>query len=578
MLKKLILPLLFLVVLTAVFTTPQATAVTPSSSSQNSLFDTYDVIVVRAYYNNRQMLDSLTGWTEPWEVNQKEGYAVVEVTAVQFENLLADGYRVEIDAELTAALHRPNAYLPGQVNGIPGYACYRTVEETYATAQTLAANYPQLATWIDVGDSWDKTVPGGSPGYDMMVLKLTNSAIPGPKPAIFIMTSVHAREYTPAELNTRFAEYLINNYGEDPDVTWMLDYHEFHLMLQANPDGRKQAETGLSWRKNTNQNYCGATSNSRGADLNRNFGFAWNYCGNESCSSSYQCDLTYRGPSASSEPETQSVENYVRSIFPDQREDPIDAAAPADATGIFLDIHSYSQLVLWPWGFTSLPTSNSTALQSLGRKFAYFNGYEPDQSIGLYPTDGTTEDFAYGELGLAAYTFELGTSFFQDCGSFENTIYPDNLQALLYAGKVARTPYMTPAGPDALDVTLSSSVIAPGTAVDLTATLNDTRFNNQNGTEPTQAIAAAEYYIDTPPWITTTTPIAYPMTAVDGSFNQTIEAATANVDTSGLSQGRHMLFVRGQDAAGNWGPVSAAFLTIIDPEKTHKLYMPTIWG
>ena len=33
-------------------------------------------------------------------------------------------------------------------------------------------------------------------------------------------------------------------------------------MLHTNPDGRKQAETGLSWRKNTNQNYCGATSTS----------------------------------------------------------------------------------------------------------------------------------------------------------------------------------------------------------------------------------------------------------------------------------------------------------------------------
>ena len=51
---------------------------------------------------------------------------------------------------------------------------------------------------------------------------------------------------------------------------------------------------------------------------------------------------------------------------------------------------------------------------------------------------------------MASYTFELGTSFFQDCSTFENTILPDNLQALIYAAKVPRTPYMTPAGPDAL--------------------------------------------------------------------------------------------------------------------------------
>ncbi len=562
MLKKLMLPLLFLVILTAVISAPQATAVTPPEPEPNNPFTLYDVIVVRAYYDDRAMLDYLAGFTEPWEVNQKEGYAVIEVTAVQYQTLLAEGYRLELEPQLTADLHRPNVYLPGQITGIPGYPCYRTVEETFASAADLVANYPNLATWEDAGDSWEKLTPGGSPGYDMMVLRITNSAIPGPKPGIFIMSAVHAREYTTAELNTRFAEYLITNYGIDPDVTWMVDYHEFHLMLQANPDGRKQAETGLSWRKNTNENYCSPTSTSRGADLNRNFEFQWGCCGGSSGS---QCSETYRGPSPASEPEVQAIQNYVRANFPDQREDPLTSPAPADAKGIFLDIHSYSELVLWPWGFTSTVAPNGTALQTLGRKFAYFNGYEPDQAIGLYPTDGTTDDFAYGELGLAAYTFELGTTFFQSCSAFESTIFPENMPALLYAGKVARTPYLTPAGPDALAVTVSDSPVVSGTAVTLNATLNDTRFNNQNGLEPTQAIAAAEYYIDTPPWITDTTPIPYPMTAVDGSFNNPIEAATASIDTTGLGQGRHMVYVRGQDAAGNWGPVSAAFLYIIDP-------------
>ena len=64
---------------------------------------------------------------------------------------------------------------------------------------------------------------------------------------------------------------------------------------------------------------------------------------------------------------------------------------------------------------------NGPALQTLGRKFAYFNNYTPEQAIGLYPTDGTTDDFGYGDLGVASYTFELGTAFFQDCSTFENT-------------------------------------------------------------------------------------------------------------------------------------------------------------
>ncbi len=524
--------------------------------------------VVRAYYTDRTMLDSLATWTEPWEVNRQEGYIVLDVDRAGYQWLLDAGFRVEVDPRLTAELTRPREPLPGQTEGIPGYPCYRTVEETFDTAQALAAAHPTLATWTDIGDSWEK-VNNPAAGYDMMVLRLTNSAVPGPKPKLFIMAAIHAREYTTAELITRFAEYLVENYDLDPDVTWLLDYHEIHLLLQSNPDGRKKAEAGQLWRKNTHP-YGSCAPSSIGVDLNRNYPFQWGCCGG---SSGNPCAETYRGPSAASEPETQAVVNYVQAQFPDQRGPGLGDPAPADAMGVFMDIHSYSQLVLWPWGFTSSPAPNGTALQTLGRKFAYFNGYTPEQAYGLYVTDGTTDDFAYGDLGLAAYTFELGTAFFQDCGTFENTILPDNLPALIYAAKVSRTPYMTPAGPDALNVTALPGGVVAGQPVQLTATINDTRYNNSNGTEPTQNIATAEYYLDVPPWITTTPPVPLPMAAADGNFDEKVEEVVATVDTTGLSAGRHILFVRGQDVNGNWGAVSATFLYLLDPNVS-----PTIEG
>jgi hypothetical protein len=52
------------------------------------------------------------------------------------------------------------------------------------------------------------------------------------------------------------------------------------------------------------------------------------------------------------------------------------------------------------------------------------------------------------------------------------------------------------------------------------------------------------------------------MSAVDGSFNSTIEPVQASVFTSGLTAGRHTLFVEGQDASGNWGVPTALFLTV----------------
>ena len=82
----------------------------------------------------------------------------------------------------------------------------------------------------------------------------------------------------PHPLVLEFARWLVNGHGVDADASWILDHHEVHMLLHTNPDGRKRAEGGLSWRKNTNNNYC-ANTNTRGADLNRNFSFGWNSTG-----------------------------------------------------------------------------------------------------------------------------------------------------------------------------------------------------------------------------------------------------------------------------------------------------------
>jgi carboxypeptidase T len=445
--------------------------------------------------------------------------------------------------------------------GIPGYSCYETVEETFAVADYLVAAYPGLASLIDIGDSWQKTQ--GSGGYDLRVLKLTNGAVSGDKPKLFINAAIHAREYTTAPLVLSFARWLTGGWGVDADATWLLDHHEVHLLLQTNPDGRKRAEAGLSWRKNVNNNHC-ANTNTRGVDLNRNFSFTWNSTAGQG-SSGNACDLTYRGPSAGSEPEVQAIQSYLRGLWPDRRGPLATDAAPADTSGIHLDIHSYSQLVLWPWGTTSTPAPNGPALQTLGRRLAWFNGYTPQQSIGLYPTDGTSDSISYGELGVASYTIELGTSFFQSCADYNNTIKPNNLPALIYAAKVARAPYITPGGPDITGLTLGSNAstvgVQVGAAVPLTASATDTRFNNSNGTEATQAIAGAEYTIDTPPWAAGATPVA--LGAADGSFNATTEGLSGSIATAGLSVGRHTVFVRARDVSGTWGPVSAVFINVL---------------
>jgi hypothetical protein len=61
---------------------------------------------------------------------------------------------------------------------------------------------------------------------------------------LFIIAAIHAREYTTAETATALRN-TARNYDTNPDVTWMLDYHEIHIFFNE-PDGRKEAEAGLS--------------------------------------------------------------------------------------------------------------------------------------------------------------------------------------------------------------------------------------------------------------------------------------------------------------------------------------------
>ena len=514
------------------------------------------------------------------ESNYAAGYLVLGLDETEQDRLRQSGFVLkpalaflaQREALLTALQARAAQGRPGLlgrqaaaaattdaagVESIPSYPCYETVEESYAAAAALVSQKPKLASWIDIGDSWQKA--NGLGGHDLRVLKLSNSKVAGPKPKLFINAAIHAREYATAPLVLAFAAELDNGHGVDADATWILDHHEVHLLLQTNPDGRKKAETGLLWRKNTNTAYCGVNSNNRGADLNRNFSYSWNLTGGAG-SSGNACSETYRGPSAGSEPEVQAVQSYVRSLWADRRGPGLDGPAPSDTSGNHLDIHSYSELVLWPWGVRNAPAPNGTALQTLGRKFAWFNNYTPMQSIGLYPTDGTSDAVSYGELGVAAYTFEIGTAFFQTCSSYTSTIKPQNLAALRYAAKVVRTPYQTPAGPDVTAVSVSPAKVVAGASATLSASATDLRFNNSQGTEPTQIISAAEYYIDTPPWAPGA--VALPMQASDLLFGAKTGALTASVNTTGLGKGQHLLYVRARDAAGQWGALSAVFLRV----------------
>jgi carboxypeptidase T len=543
---------------------PAASEVKPSAERAS---------IIQVFYRSQAELQAIASQFQHVSVDVKSASVTTEAMNTDIQALIAAGIRVRIDEAKTTQLRAGEdaMLLPLSQRSISGFACYRTVEETYQSMATMATTFPNLAQVVDIGPSFEKS-RNASAGYTMKVLVLgnrSNDASVAIKPNMVVLSSIHAREYTPAELMTRFAEGLLAGYGTDPEATWLLDHNRFHLVLQANPDGRKKAETGLSWRKNTNNSNGTCSGNTFGTDLNRNFAFHWNTV--PGGSSADKCNDTYHGPSAGSEVETQNIIRYVAGtkgstgvysggVLSDLRADALTAAAPTNYRGMFMDIHSFSQLVLWPWGDTASAAPNSTALRALGRRLAYFNNYSPQQSAQLYATDGATDDNFYGSLGAPAYTLELGVAFFESCANFTSSTLPKNVAALRYAARTLNAPYQLPGGPDASALSATPSSVAAGGSVNITATVDDTRFNQSNGTEATQNINAANVYIDTLPWATGAVAIA--MSASDGSFNAASESVRATVSTTGLSNGKHVAYVQGIDASGAAGTPNAVNFTV----------------
>ncbi|CAM4296875.1 M14 family zinc carboxypeptidase [Pseudoalteromonas byunsanensis] len=446
--------------------------------------------------------------------------------------------------------------------GIPGFQCYPSVEETYQQAQDIATRYPHLASWQPIGSSWEKTQ--GLGGYDLNVLVLgkNNKKRKKPKPVVFMQSAIHAREYTTAATTLAFAQYLVDNYQNNTDVQWILQERDIHILFVANPDGRKQAETGLLWRKNTNDNYCADTPQRRGVDLNRNFSYEWFAIDNGS--SGDQCASTYRGPVAASEPEVQAIERYVRSLFEDRRGDLPSDAAPLDTQGVFLDIHSAGGMILYPYDTTDEAAPNEPQLKQLAQRFAAFTGYRAIPGVQLYPADGTTMGLGYSELGVASFAFELGRTFFESCQSYQQEVLPNNLQALLYAAKIADAPYITPQGPEVLDLRISgagSMAVPQGSELTLQARVSDEFLlaPDDGQIEPGQAIKKVRLRVKRHG---RKFGRKVKLKPVDGVFDSPEEFISHSLNTRYWPNGKYTLIVQAQDRDGNWGVKATQQLTL----------------
>jgi carboxypeptidase T len=324
----------------------------------------------------------------------------------QIERLIVAGFAVEY-------LALPE-HAPGVAAGFPpSDALYHDYSEMVTLLQQWANDHPDFIQLYSIG----KTIQN----RELWTLKISDNVQTdesATEAGFVIVGQHHAREHISREVPLGFVQYLVDTYDVLYSTTTLVDSTEIWVTPSLNPDGAEYDIASGSYqyqRKNMRDN---PGTPCDGVDLNRNYGYHWG----EGGSSDYECDEIYHGPSAFSEPETQHFRDHVMS-HPN--------------ITLLVTYHNYSELVLYPWGYTydQLPQPDRTRHQQLAAVYADFTGYTDQQSVDLYPTSGDTTDWAYGALGITSFTVELSP------GDFGDFYLPDeqiddvqraNLPAMLY--------------------------------------------------------------------------------------------------------------------------------------------------
>ena len=311
----------------------------------------------------------------------------LRLSAEQYERFLELGlaHRVVVDdLQLVVDAERARIAERSQRDDVEWYEEYRTLTEYRARWQAIADLNPDLAGYSVAGQSLE--------GRDIPVFVLNGDGREG-KPVFVINACQHAREWVSPAATTFMIEQLVSNYGSDARITRLLDELEWVFLPMVNPDGFDFSWTDQRfWRKNKRV----IDDRLFGVDLNRNWEFEWGGLG----SGASPASETYRGESPFSEPELVVYQGVLEGV--------------RDRVVGHLDVHTYGQLVLSPWGFTGREPIDIAEMSELGDIFAdgVRNSTGAEYRVGpgattLYLYSGNAADWFHGELGALSWTIEL---------------------------------------------------------------------------------------------------------------------------------------------------------------------------
>jgi len=292
---------------------------------------------------------------------------------------------------------------PGPVNALGfGYGSmggFYTFAEVLQQLDSLRLLYPHLITARDsIGRTTDNRA--------IWVAKISdNPEMNEPnEPEVLYTALTHAREPQGMMTILYYMWWLLQNYGTDPEATYLVNNRQMYFIPVVNPDGYVHNQTtnpggGGMWRENRRFN----STNCYGVDLNRNYGpyYMWNSPNGGSSTTPTCGQGTYRGPSPFSEPETQAIDAFMRTHN-------IKTA---------FNYHTYGNYLIYPWGYLSRENGDSLIYRDWTYDMQFTNHYTngTDQQTVNYSTRGNSDDYMYGDTTKPiAYTMtpEVGTSGF----------------------------------------------------------------------------------------------------------------------------------------------------------------------
>ncbi|KFH44612.1 Metallocarboxypeptidase A-like protein [Hapsidospora chrysogenum ATCC 11550] len=319
------------------------------------------------------------------------------------------GADIDAEGDITPYVSMRKDNGSGALPDIAYFDSYHDFEGHLQFLKDLSAAFPDNSEIFSAGDSVE--------GRPLQGIHIWGSGGAGSKPAIIWHATVHAREWITAPTVEYMAYKLIEGYqngDETPKAT--LDNYDFYIIPVVNPDGFVYTQTeDRMWRKNR-QERDGARC--VGTDVNRNWPHKWDVDGG---SSPDPCAETYRGEEPGDTPENAALRNHTQAV--------------GEANGIkfYVDWHSFSQLILLPYGYScsaeadnidqqmKLAGGVAEAIKGVnGLNFAYGPTCET-----IYQTAGGSNDWVFDIAGAElAWAFELRP---QGGGSGGFAIPPDNI-------------------------------------------------------------------------------------------------------------------------------------------------------